>query len=229
MRTLKTSMAFMAIALAPASLLADTGFLNLPLKDRLALSLSVGTTGIGPELQYKATDRLVLRTGYNFLRYDTDDDIDDIDYEAELRASTFHIAADYHPFKNSFFLSGGAYIGGKSVNLDGNVNEPVEIGDQTFTPAEVGTLTGEVDLRTVAPFTGLGYNNAFSGSPFAVKVMAGVIFTGSPEATLSSRGGTLSSDPTLQAELNQEEQNLEDDLEDFQFYPLLSLGFGYRF
>ncbi|MGF1454500.1 MAG: hypothetical protein ACFB6R_03890 [Alphaproteobacteria bacterium] len=207
---------------------AESDFAGLKLKNNLSFGVTAATTGFGPEIQVRVLPRLVLRGGYNYFRFGVDDDYDGVEYDAELNLSNFIVGADIHPFGNAFFISGGAFIGDKSVDLDGNTTEPVEIGDTTFSPDEIGTLSGEVELKAVAPFAGLGFDNTFSGGRVGFKIMAGVLFTGSPDATLVSSGGSLSDDPTLVAELQQEEQSLEEEIEDFQFYPLISLGLNIR-
>jgi hypothetical protein len=44
-----------------------------------------------------------------------------------------------------------------------------------------------------------------------------------------SASGTLASDPAFQANLAKERDEIEDDLEPFEFYPVLSLGIFFRF
>jgi hypothetical protein len=62
-----------------------------------------------------------------------------------------------------------------------------------------------------------------------VSLDAGVVFQGSLDVALTSTGGSLSGDPDLQAALAAEEAQLEDDIDEFDLYPVLALGVGYRF
>ena len=105
-----------------------------------------------------------------------------------------------------------------------------DIGDRTFTVAEVGTLTGDLGFNEVAPYAGIGWGNAVSkDGRWAFMVDVGVLFQGRPDVALASTGGTLSDDPLRTDELRREEANLEDDLGLFRFYPVISLGIAYRF
>ena len=52
---------------------------------------------------------------------------------------------------------------------------------------------------------------------------------GDARVSLTSTGGTLSASPTLQTQLANEAANLEDDFDIFGFFPVLTLGFRYRF
>ncbi len=216
------------LALVSTTVCAESDFLGLKLKDNLALGVTASTTGFGPELQVRVLPRLVLRGGYNWFQFGVDDEYDGIDYDADLNLSNFIVGANIHPFKNGFFIGGGAFIGDKSVDLTATSSDgTLEIGDEVFDAADVGTLNGEVELRQVAPFAGLGYDNTFSGGRLGFKAMVGVLFTGSPDATLTA-DGALADDPDFNAQLENEVQSLEDDIEDFKLYPLLSLGLSVR-
>jgi hypothetical protein len=51
---------------------------------------------------------------------------------------------------------------------------------------------------------------------------------GSPKLNISA-DGSLSSNATFQSNLERERQDLEDELENFEFYPVISFGITYRF
>ena len=53
----------------------------------------------------------------------------------------------------------------------------------------------------------------------------GVAFTDSPDVKLSATGAAAG----LTADLAKERNEIEDDLEPFKFYPVISLGIYYRF
>ena len=59
--------------------------------------------------------------------------------------------------------------------------------------------------------------------------MAGAALFGSADVDLRSVGGTFSDDPALLAEIEEEEARIENDVEDYQVYPILTLGLNYRF
>ena len=56
----------------------------------------------------------------------------------------------------------------------------------------------------------------------------GVVFQGSPDADLTATG-PLASDPTFLAELAKEEQQLQDEVDDYEYYPVVSIGVTYKF
>ncbi len=57
----------------------------------------------------------------------------------------------------------------------------------------------------------------------------GVVFIGAANVDLTSTGGTLSNDANFLAEVVKEEADVRDDLDGFKLYPVVSLGFSYKF
>ncbi|MBI1340261.1 hypothetical protein GC169_08655 [bacterium] len=196
----------------------------------LAVSAGLGTTGGIVEAQAQITPFVQLRGGFNYLSYGVDDTYDDIAYTGDLDLSTPAAFLDVRPFANSFILTGGAYFGDKELNLNARPTTNVEIGNQTFTPAQVGSLDAVATLEDVAPFLGLGFDTTFQGTGnFGFKLIVGAMFTGSPSVNLTSTGGTLSNDPTLQAEIAREETRLQDEVNDYEVYPVIQAGLTFRF
>ena len=75
----------------------------------------------------------------------------------------------------------------------------------------------------------LGWNTAFGkNGNWGFTCDLGVIFQGSPSADFSTNG-TLANDANFLANLAEEEKNLEDELENFQYYPVIAIGISYRF
>ena len=123
-------------------------------------------------------------------------------------------------------LSGGARIAASDLSASGQLAQSVEIGDEIYTPSEVGTLTGAIVTQTVAPYFGIGFGNvALSRVGFFADI--GFALHGSPELTLTASEGSLASDPAFGADLDREAQSFEDDIDWYTFYPVLSLGVSF--
>lgn len=197
---------------------------------QVAVSGSLGTTGGAVEVQTQIAPAIQLRGGYNYLQYGVDDTYDDIAYDGDLDLTTWGAFVDLRPFTNSFIVTAGAYFGEKRLDLNATPTASVQIGNQTFTPAQVGTLSLAGDLSDAAPFVGLGWDTTFQGGQgLGFKFIAGAMFTGSPDVNLISTGGSLSNDSNFQAQLAVEEQNLKDDIDAFKVYPVVQLGLTYSF
>jgi hypothetical protein len=218
------------LAVAVAAAVATSGAAHA--EKRLAVGVSGGTTGVTGELTYKVNDYVHLRGGYNYFQYGMDDTYEDISYDGDLDLSTFGAFIDLHPFGNSFMLTGGAYIGDKMLELVADESSVYEINGTPFTSAQVGTLHLDAEMESTAPFVGLGWDTTFQNdNTWGFKIIAGAMFTGSPSVDLYTVGGqrTPAEDAILQAEIEEEEANLQDDVDDYEVYPVVQLGLTFAF
>ena len=196
----------------------------------ITAALNAGTTGVGAEVQLSLGPVFVLRGGIDTLGYDFDETYSDIDYSGRFDFDTVSGFVDLHPFLNGVLISGGAYVGNRTINLNGRPTAPVDIGGATFTPAEVGTLSGRIKLSDTAPFVGVGYDDSFyREGTWGFRGMVGVAWSQEPEVGLSSSGGTLSNDPIFRARLEQEAREIQEDAKDKALFPVVQLGVTARF
>ncbi|MBB4659949.1 hypothetical protein [Parvularcula dongshanensis] len=220
-----------ASGLAALSLI---GVASAQVPGNAAFDVSAGTTGISGNAQVGLTSRLALRAGYNWLDYSADEqEYDDILYDGDLEFSGFGGFADLHPFANGFTVSGGVFVGDKSVRLDAEPQTDVEIGDRVFTPEEVGVMTGSAKFSDTAFFAGFGWDNAlYKQGRLSFIARAGVMFAGEPDVALDATG-LDSADPTLAAELrrqlDEEALQLQNDIDEYAYWPVVTVGLGYRF
>lgn len=192
-------------------------------------NIKVGTLGVGVEGEYSFNEYLGARVGANYFKYSYDSTKDNINYDFKLGLKTVAALVDLHPFKGSFRVSTGAFYNGSNLDATAISSATYDIGGHTYTGAELGTLTGTADFKKIAPYLGLGWDTSFgkkSGFGFVFDV--GAVFQGSLTAKLSANG-PIASDPTFQQDLAIEEAKLQDDLDKFKVYPLVSLGVSYRF
>lgn len=193
------------------------------------VGLKVGTLGLGADLTLELTQEVNARLGVNYLDYDYDGEESDVDYEFEMDLFSLSALLDWHPGGGTFRFSGGVFYNGNDISGDGTVKEPTEIGDIEFTPTQIGTLTAAVDFNEFAPYIGLGWGNAAKDNgSVSFSCDFGVLFQGKPELDLSSNG-TLSSNPIFLNELAKEEADVQDELDWFQFYPVITLGINILF
>ncbi|MDJ0692678.1 MAG: hypothetical protein QNJ41_29875 [Xenococcaceae cyanobacterium MO_188.B32] len=107
-------------------------------------------------------------------------------------------------------------------------------GDESFDANELGSVDADVSLTSdVAPYLGIGWGNPVAKSKnLGFWFNLGVMFGGSPEVTLTPNLGPAAT-PAVQAEINQaiekEVDEIEDDLDFINIYPVLSLGLYYHF
>lgn len=195
----------------------------------ISVNLKAGTSGIGVEGEYSLNEYLGVRLGTNYFEYSYDGTNDDVKYNFDLGLKTVSALVDLHPFKGSFRLSAGAFYNWNKLDATATSSATYDIGNSTYTGAELGTLKGNIDFNKIAPYFGLGWDTSFGKeSGWGVVIDAGALFQGTPKASLSA-DGPISTDPTFQQNLALEEKNLQDDLDSYKVYPIISLGVSYRF
>lgn len=214
-----------------------------------AAGARLGTLGYGIEGTIGVNERLNLRVPFSVLPYDKDFEEDDIEYNGKLDFSTIGVLADFHPFKGSFFISGGLMSNGNTVKIkasDNTGNEEYELGETTYTsdPNDPLKLRGKLDFDSLAPYAGFGWGNPIQGSSnWYFRFELGALFQGSPKIGLDASGsaqeqgsgtsfevnGNSPEAQQFQADLEDERQSLESDISEFDIYPVINFSLGYRF
>ncbi|MCC6632626.1 MAG: hypothetical protein IT482_11230 [Gammaproteobacteria bacterium] len=192
------------------------------------VGVSGGTNGIAPEIGLRFGEHVGIRANGGFFNYSRTENIDDIDYDGKLKLNSVGLLADWFPMAGGFRISAGVRSNGNKIDLHATPTANVLVGDVSYTPAQVGNLDGKVEFNSLSPTLTLGYGGKL-GSGFTLGFEAGVVMQGSPKINLASTGGTLSSNATFLAELEQERQQAEDDASDFKFWPVVQVHFLYRF
>ncbi|KAK0332004.1 hypothetical protein LTR94_026645, partial [Friedmanniomyces endolithicus] len=94
----------------------------------------------------------------------------------------------------------------------------------------VGRLTGRIELESTAPFLGLGFDNTFThDGHWGFRLLAGAAFGDAPQVDLNSTGGSLSDEPLFQERVEQEEQDVQQDADNYKVLPVIQMGLNYRF
>ncbi len=221
-KSLYTALAAVWAILASPVSLADT-----------SLGLRVGTLGGGIELAHAFTGTLGFRVAASGLNYNTTETYESVDYDAKLKLATGQLLFDWFPFSNNFRISAGAMYNGNKLTLVGkpSAGGTYTIDGNTFSAADVGALNGKVDFRTTAPYLGLGYGRPI-GKGLSLTADLGVLFQGSPRTTLTATCGAATAPATcaqIQSGVAAEQASLENDMDKFQYYPVLSIGLAYVF
>lgn len=207
------SVLFGLLAAVPSAWAADFG-----------LGLRAGTQGFGGELGMGLGQHFALRAGYYKASVSGDYDDTDITYDGDLDVGGTGLIADFYPFKNGFHISAGYFSNDNAIGLEATPTGPQEIGDTTYTPAEIGTLTGDVAFDDTAPYFGLGWGRLTGAKRLGFLVDLGFLKQGSGDVTLVSSTGLVAQD-----DLDAEVAEIEDDIKDYDFWPVLSFGLAIRF
>ena len=197
--------------------------------DNWSVGAGVGTTGYGGSVSYRFHDNLALSAGYSGFTYDgLDYESDDADYEGDFDVDVYGLTLDYFPFAGRFFLSAGAVRPDIAMSVVGRpkAGQSYEFNGETYTSDEVGTLEGDVVLGdSIQPYLGLGWRGSHKPG-FGLFGQVGVFLT---DAEVNLRATGAAADPGLREDLQQEEDDLQDDVDEFSVYPVAVVGIEYTF
>lgn len=186
------------------------------------VGLRAGTTGVGADVGWNLAPTLDARVGYSALSFSHTLNSTDVRYDAKLKLSNLSALVDFHPLPGAFRFTGGVIANSNKYNLTGT-GTSYRINGSTYSASDVG-LSGTVKSgRSVAPYLGIGYGNvAGAGVNFYFDV--GIMFMGSPKASLVASCGGSANCAQLRNDLNAEQARLQDDLNRFKYYPVANIG-----
>jgi hypothetical protein len=197
--------------------------------DEWALGFKSGTLGLGGELTTNLGPDMHLRGSIQWFDLSFGLEIDDIDYDVDLRLLNPMLALDWYPWSGDFRLSAGIVFNGSDLDVEATSNQPIQIGNRVYFPSDFGSLRGEGEFNDLAPYVGLGFGNPFLGDGrWGLTAEIGVAYIGSPNVSLRATG-PFADNPLLLADLAEEEEEIEDELDKWRFYPVLALTLYYRF
>lgn len=199
--------------------------------------------GVGAEVATRVTRHSNARAGFNILGYSRSFSEDGINYKGHLSFRTVEAHYDIYPWAGNFHISPGvlAYMGNP---VTGNAivpgNQRFTLGDQTYSdPSAPVTASGNMNFNQVSPTATIGWGNLVRRNKrFSIPVEIGAAFQGSPKTTLNLTGNVCSvpgsscvstSNSTVQSNVVAEQTKINKSLSAFKVYPIISVGFGYKF
>ncbi len=192
-----------------------------------SIGARISTLGVGGEFGYKLSSHWSARAIINGYNYNYDDTNDNIHYRGKLKLASGGLQVDYRFAETGpLYVTAGLYANNNKIRATANPTQNTDIGGLTFTPAQIGTLTSNAKFKGAAPYLGIGARWPIGHVAFNIE--AGAYFQGKPQVALVSNG-TLASDPTYQAALETERLGLQQDLNNYKTYPVVSLGLSYHF
>ena len=198
----------------------------------------VSTLGIGGSLVGKINPHLNGRVGINAFGFDLDYEETRGSYDSEVNLFNVTTALDYYPFKKSGFHTSLGVVYSNN-NADGVASASdvfdVNLGGFIFGIDDLVDLNADVETsRNFAPYLGIGWGNPISRN-LGLWANLGVMFPGSPRVELAPN---YKFDPDIlpanlrqdiQDALDEEERAIEEDLDRFNVYPIISVGLSYSF
>jgi hypothetical protein len=213
---------------------------------RIAVGANVSTLGIGFEAATAVTNRSNVRGGMSFFNYDRVAASDGITYDAELTLRSAHITYDQ-------YLHGGFHVSPGLLVYNGNrahaiasvpASQSFSLGEVRYFSSATNPVNGSATLKLgrVAPLLLAGFGNLLprNNRRFGVNADFGVAFQGSPDVKLNLAGMACAVSPTagcvnaatdalVQSNVQLEQEKANEDLRPFKYYPVVSIGFSWKF
>ena len=199
-----------------------------PARAGMGLAAKVSTLGIGVEATTSFAPMVNGRVGVNFFKYGFTGTEGDIKYDIDLKLRSFSLFLDLHPIPmRGLRLTGGVLFNKNELDMTSQPTAGTyDVGGVIYTGADVGSILGNVGFKSTAPYLGIGWGNAAS-SRIGVVLDLGVAFQGSPDVVLGATG-PIASDASFQEDLDQEAGEVEEDIKNFKYYPVVSLGISLK-
>lgn len=197
------------------------------------VGLRAGTTGIGGDIGFSLMPTLSARVGYSGLSYSRTVDVTDVNYDGKLRLSNVNLLLDFSPLPGPFRVTGGFILNDNKVDVNGRpTNGTYTLNGIAYPAAAVGSLTGEIKAgNRAAPYLGIGYGNV-AGFGLNVYFDLGVMFQGTPSASLSATCGAAvpsGACSQLQRDVAAEQAKLQNEISGFKYYPVANIGVTFGF
>jgi len=195
--------------------------------NRVLIAATGGTLGVGPEVSYRVMNHLGVRANATFLNAYHQVDSGNVGYKGALDLGSYGAMADFYPFAGSFRLSAGARINKNKVKLSATPSGYADVGNSTYAPAQIGTLSGTVTTDNFAPVATIGWGGGLrKGIKLGFDV--GVMAQGAPKvmdlAVSSTSVGRVSN-----SDLIIEQNKINDKLNKYKLYPVVQISLGFAF
>jgi hypothetical protein len=215
----------------------------------LGFATRVGLAGTGFDIATPLATKFNLRAGGDFFSYATSFQEQGANIGANLHLRSGHAALDWFPFGGRFRLSPQLVFGNNNRILATAVipsGSTVTLNGQDYISSYTDPLhgSGRIDFDKVAPGLSLGFGNVIprTGSHFSIPVELGFYYEGQPSLQVAFTGTacdpnypssvgceSVDLDPGFQQNLAAFKVRNNNNLSYASFFPIFSVGFGYRF
>ena len=184
----------------------------------IGIGAKVGTTGIGGDVAMSVFPLVDARLGWAGGSLSRSYSTSGASYDGKMKLNNLNALLDFHPMGPLFRLTGGVIFNDNKY-------------DATGTPNGIpGSYSASVKGNSAAPYLGVGWGRV-AGMGVNWYADLGAMFMGSPKATITANCSGLSAAQctTLQNQATTEQSALQDKINSFKVYPVLSVGFTIGF
>jgi hypothetical protein len=215
----------------------------------MGLATRVGFGGAGFDLATPLAKKFNLRAGTDFFGYDTSFQEQGANVGINMQLRSSHAALDWFPFGGHFRLSPQVVFGNNNRILATATipsGSSITLNGQDYISSYTDPLrgSGRIDFRKVAPGLSFGFGNLIprDRSHLSIPVEMGFYYAGQPSLQVAFFGSacdpnlsplvgcqSVGQDPDFQQNLTAFKVRNDHNLSYASFFPIFSVGFGYRF
>jgi len=213
---------------------------------RIGIGVKVSTLGAGIEVATPLAQRFNIRGGFNMIRLSHSLTDNGIHYTGQLKFQSAEAHLDWFPFWGFHISPGLLFYNGNQVTATAMVPgaQTFSVGGTTYEsdPTTPVSGTAKLDFVKVSPTIMLGVGNLIprSGRHYSFLFEIGGAYQGSARVALNLAGNVcapgvlstcraISSDPTVQANVQAQQLKIQNDVNPYRFYPVISMGVGFNF
>jgi hypothetical protein len=160
-------------------------------------------------------------------------------YDTDLKIFNVGVTFEYHPFNNGFYMGAGAFMQDNDLSFEAKPSDGyLTFNGHNYLEDIYGSVSGKIyGLNKVVPYIGIGYDASLyeSGNLFFT-FKAGAWYQNAPKIALSAHDCILEYLPgsfidcnTLRYDLDQEEEDINEELKGYKWWPVIHIGVSYRF
>lgn len=209
----------------------------------VGVGAKVGINGVGLNLAVGLTERINLRLSASHANLADEDETitvgdagaeGDIDAELDFDIGSNALLLDWHVFNGGFRVTAGLFKQTGGLDLSGRLQGDIVVDGQSLAANDLGDISGEIELSdSYQPYLGIGWGRAAGGDGgFSFTFDIGLAML-DPNVELEATVNPLGDNGLSQAELDQRladmESDAEDDLDELELWPVLSVGVNYAF
>jgi len=209
------------------------------------IAATAGSGGLGIQIATPLASHFNLRANGSYFSYYTQFNTDGLQLNGRLEVRQVNVSLDWFPFHNGFRVSPGITLDNRN-DIHASIYVPpggtFDLGDGTYTSQPGDPITGTAALsfgNRIAPSITVGYGNLIprNGKHFSIPVEVGFQYIGPPLISFTLQGSACDqnnncgpiTDPSGQANEQQQLTTDNNDIRPLRFYPIASVGFGFTF
>jgi len=211
---------------------------------RVGIGVKVSTLGVGIEAATPLAEKFNVRGGFNMFRFSRSITNDGIPYTGQLQFQSAEAHLDWFPFWGIHVSPGLLLYNGNQLTATAAVpgGNTFSVGGTSYEsdPLNPVTGTGKLNFMKVAPSIMFGVGNLIprSGRHYSFLFEVGAVYQGSARVALNLAGNVCqtdgsncvpTSDPTVQANIQAQQTKIQNDINPYRFFPVISLGVGFNF